>query len=384
MIEYGTDLMCSKFSEDIKMSKKVYSIRNDVLYVDVQINNKRCRFSTGKKASPSNIDWLCKNINQVIAEYEEAKNRPNVCRKDKNYLYDFAMESFERNMNSRREFTTMEYKAMFLNHIYPYFKGKVMEDIKPVDVAWWQSELVKKGLSAKRVRNVRVVLSFLYNEAIRLNLTCLTHNPCTLAGKIPKGNQRKDKIKPFNLDEVKMILSRADDEFKQMLTILFFTGLRTGEILALKWKDVDLENAKLSVERNLRRGTITLTKTENSDRLIDLIEPVVNAFEILKSRYKRHDEFIFTNSNNELFYDGSFFAKKFKNVVKKAGITGNRLFYWTRHSFASIMIAEKMNINWIAKMMGHSSAAITLEKYSRYVENKNDDLDIFSKKILVS
>ncbi|HEC2489148.1 TPA: site-specific integrase [Campylobacter jejuni] len=382
MLKYKTDLMCS--TEDIKMSKKVYSIRNDVLYVDVQINNKRYRFSTRKKASLSNIDWLCKNINQVIAEHEEVKNRPNVYRRGKNYLYDFAMESFERNANSRREFTTMEYKAMFFKHIYPYFKNKVMEDIKPVDIAWWQSELVRQGLSAKRVRNIRIVLSFLYNEAIRLNLTCLTHNPCALAGKIPTGKQKKDKIKPFNLDEVKRILSKAYDEFRQMLTILFFTGLRTGELLALKWKDIDLEKRKLSIERNLRRGIITLTKTENSDRIIDLMEPVVNAFEILKAKYKKHDEFIFVNSKNELHYDGSVFSKKFKRVVRKAGITGNRLFYWTRHSFASIMIAEKMNINWIAKMMGHSSAAITLEKYSRYVENGNDDLDIFSKKLLVS
>ncbi|QPM44648.1 tyrosine-type recombinase/integrase [Campylobacter hepaticus] len=366
------------------MSKKIYTVRNDILYVDVQLNNKRYRFSTGKKASLSNIDWLCKNINQVIIEHEELKSRPKFCEKNKNYLYDFAMQSFERNMNSRREFTTMEYKAMFLKHIYPYFKNKLMEDIKPVDIAWWQSELVNQGLSSKRVRNIRIVLSFLYNEAIRLNLTSLTHNPCTLAGKIPNANKRKDKIKPFNLDEVKRILSKSDEEFRQMLIILFFTGLRTGEILALKWSDLDLKNAKLCIERNLRRGKITLTKTENSDRVIDLMEPVINAFEFLKLNYKKHDEFIFVNSKNEIFYDGSFFAKKFKKIVRKAGITGNRLFYWTRHSFASIMIEAKMNINWIAKMMGHSSAAITLEKYSRYVESKNNDLDSFAKKILVS
>ncbi|MBM0636876.1 hypothetical protein LNU06_01710 [Campylobacter sp. VicNov18] len=169
MVKSKTDFMCSNFLEDVKMSKKIYTVRNDILYMDVQLNNKRYRFSTGKKASLSNIDWLCKNINQVIIEHEELKSRPKFCEKNKNYLYDFAMQSFERNMNSRREFTTMEYEAMFLKHIYPYFKNKLMEDIKPVDIAWWQSELVNQGLSSKRVRNIRIVLSFLYNEAIRLN-----------------------------------------------------------------------------------------------------------------------------------------------------------------------------------------------------------------------
>ncbi|MCC8349521.1 hypothetical protein LNU06_01715 [Campylobacter sp. VicNov18] len=52
-----------------------------------------------------------------------------------------------------------------------------------------------------------------------------------MTGKIPNANKRKDKIKPFNLDEVKRILSKSDEEFRQMLIILFFTGLRTGEIL---------------------------------------------------------------------------------------------------------------------------------------------------------
>jgi len=342
-------------------NKSGFFVRNNTIYVQGSVDGKFYRKSTGKKDTKANLAWVKKNAHDVLLNiigYAEEKSKEVV-------FEDFAYKSLEINAPNRKHSTNTDYLADLKLHILPYFKSWKLQEIKPSDVRGWQSKLHTKGLSGKRIKNVRTVFRGILQDAYIDEL--INENPFNRV-KSPK--VKKPEIRPFSLEEVQYLINEADGWFKNYLTLAFFTGMRIGELLGLKWEDINFKSGYMSIKRAVSEGYISTPKTENSIREIDIIEPVYNA---LKAQYKNtglQNSHVFLTSRREYFHDTKSIApNQWRPLLRRSGIDYRNL-YQTRHTFASIMLQQGEEVGWISQMMGHTDIHTTLTKYARFVPRR--------------
>lgn len=339
------------------------SVRNGIIYVQGYIDGVRHRKSTGKKDTKANLTWARKNAYDVLLKLTD-KQQMHV--REYNFQ-DFAYKSLELNSMDRKENTNADYLNIFKCHILPYFKNWELQDIRALDLKQWQMSLLKKGLSGKRVKNIRSVFQFILKDAYQDEL--IDKNPFDLV-KPPK--VIKKEVVPFSLHEIEILIQNAEGWFKHYLTIAFFTGLRTGEMIGLKWCDIDFEKDIIKVQRAISKGVIGSPKTESSKREVFISRPVKEALKEQFLLTGLRNDFVFLTQHHRHFktaYNITVF--QWKPLLEESKLE-YRVLYQTRHTFASLMLQQKEDIAWISKMMGHTNIHTTLIKYARYIPIENE------------
>lgn len=168
------------------------------------------------------------------------------------------------------------------------------------------------------------------------------------------------------------------------ILICLFTGLRLGELVALKWQSVDLKNKIIYIEKavstisqNHKIFTIEDTpKTTSSIRVIPISKQL---FEILKElKQNISSEYVVCSHNNKKLQPRAY-QKSFENLLKKLKIK-HYGFHSLRHTFATRLLENKVDIKTISELMGHSSPTITLNRYVHTnLQNKRKAMEIFNK-----
>lgn len=228
----------------------------------------------------------------------------------------------------------------------------------------WQQNLVDQGLSDKRVNNIRSVFNFILEEARKNEL--IDKNYFSL---IDREKESKVEVNPFSMEEVQLILSKATGWEKDFIQFSFFTGLRTGEAIALSWDDINFASNTITIRKGVRKGVLGSTKTDEI-RTIDLLPPAKEALLNMKQRTFLRSSFIFLSPTGSHFYDGSIIRNGvWKNALKLSGLDYRSL-YTTRHTFASIMISEGEDISWVSNMLGHADLQITLKRYAKFIKTE--------------
>ena len=177
---------------------------------------------------------------------------------------------------------------------------------------------------------------------------------------------------------IKFILDNASGWFKNFLGIAFFTGMRTGEILALEWKDINLADGTISINKTQTMGLNKRPKSKSSVREIDILSQC----EIFLKNQQRINGLglnLFVSTKHKTggkIYGSCSLVYRWKNLLKKCNLPYRNI-YQTRHSFASNMLSNKEDMFWISKMLGHKSMNVTLERYSKYVKNNRDKKTTF-------
>ncbi|GAA9190833.1 hypothetical protein BTM359_11240 [Helicobacter pylori] len=193
-----------------------------------------------------------------------------------------------------------------------------------------------------------------------------------------KNAQEGEKIEPFSLNEIKAILHHAPTlRLKAFLVMAFFTGLRTGEQLALLWSDIDFTNKKINIDKSLNLlGAITSPKNKPSIREVDLLEPVEKILKELKANEPDHKKMIFLNIPKRT----QEFQKAFNALLKALNLK-NRKLYTTRHTFASLMLSQGEEAMWVSKTLGHKDLNTTYKTYSHYIPKQDRERAKFLKEI---
>lgn len=334
-----------------------YKIRGNKIYVFGTVQGKFYRLSTGKEATQLNIKWIAKNHRDVLLKLID-KDKP----KKTMLLSEYGTKSLEANAYSRKASTQKGYASMFSKHIIPYFKHFSINEIMPSDIKSFQSKLLK-SLDPKTVKNIRIVLSTILNDAVMDKL--IDQNPIEFV-KPPRAKIKED-ITPFVLSEVKAIIKSSDEWMRSFVTVAFFTGMRTGELLALKWEDINFNSKKIHVRRAIHQGVEDTTKSGN-DRIIDMLQPVEYA---LKEKFKDNGlayGYIFTNRLGKPYTEsGQIIKSKWKPTLKRCAISYRNL-YNTRHTFATLMLLNNEDVLWVSKMLGHSDVSTTMRYYVKFME----------------
>ncbi|WP_367691040.1 tyrosine-type recombinase/integrase [Helicobacter pylori] len=194
-----------------------------------------------------------------------------------------------------------------------------------------------------------------------------------------KNAQEAKAIDPFSLEEVKWLIENAPSlRLKAFLAVAFFTGMRTGEQLALLWDDIDFNQKTITINKSLNElGQITSPKNKPSIREIDLLEPVEKILKELKESKPENKKFVFIDMPKR----SSIFQRHFKKLLKALNLKDRKL-YTTRHTFASLMLSQGEEAMWISQTLGHKDLNTTYSTYSHYIPKQDKERAKFLKGVL--
>jgi len=199
-------------------------------------------------------------------------------------------------------------------------------------------------------------------------------NPAT---RLKMTKHQKPPPDPLTANEAGQILewirTKLEPSWHNYFSLAFWTGLRTSELVALQWGDIDWRNETLRVQRAKVRGEIKGTKT-NEIRDVELNSHAMAALTRQKTETFLEDGFIFKHpATGEPINDDKPPRLVWTAALKKLGIR-HRSAYQTRHTFATLNIMAGANPMWVAHQMGHSNMKMTLERYARWIpaQNRNE------------
>ena len=340
-----------------KQSKIAY------LWVDFNFQGKRHRKSLNLEDTPKNRK-LAKNI--IIPQIQVKLNSGKFFETENKVptFNEYKVESFAMNAGARRESTQCDYELNYNNHIAACFGERKIDSLKVSELKKWQSDLLAK-LKPRTVRNIRSVLSSIYMDAFRDEI--IINNPLKLV-KVPPIEDAD--IMPFSEDEMFHILNNAKGQYRNFFALAFFTGMRSGEMVGLRWDDINFTRGEINISRGIRMGRVASTKTTSSKRVIDIIDVLMPYLKEQK-KLTGDSEYVFVNKDGDHLYDIKRIRNThWKKTLKKCGLK-YRPIYHTRHTFATVMLENGEDVLWVSHMLGHKNANITLSTYARYIKRNN-------------
>ena len=299
-------------------------------------NKERMRFSTGIVSTPRALQRVEREKFSLGIQYYLENN---TIKDDVIFFKDLALLSIQEDSHNRTVSTQKEYISIYTREISPVFDDMRINDIKPSHIKVWQKNLLTK-LSLSRARYIKYhrVLNFIFKyafmeEYINKNVMDLVEIKSNLfiESTVDKSKQYDTK------DEIKLMLDNAQGWFRVFLTILFSTGMRTGEAISLKFEDFDYENNTIHLCRSRRNGVTSnrlKTQSHATIRMSNMLKGVLQTYQSLSDT----NEYLFTNlKTKKLFWgSGSIVKTYFKPLLKKLGIE-YKLLYSTRSSYASLL-----------------------------------------------
>ena len=266
------------------------------------------------------------------------------------------------------------YRGYIDNHIRPNIGDIPLEKLTALDIQKLCKKLLTKGrvdrleakgqpkgLSAKTVRNIHQILSSALKLAQEQRI--ILANPAERCA-LPKVEHREMKTLP--VEQLQSFLREARESgVFELYYLELATGLRRGELLGLKWEDIDLQKGDLRVKRQISRinGEVVEAplKTKNAYRTLPLAEDTVD---ILKEQRKKvgSSPWVFPSPNGGPISPDSV-LHMLHRVLKRAGLPRVR-FHDLRHTFATLALQNGVDIKTVSGMLGHFSAGFTLDTYA--------------------
>lgn len=296
--------------------------------------------------------------------------------KDINMPFKDFVELYFEDMGHRLKQSTIQSKKCIVNlKITPFFSNMPLSQIQPADIRKWQNELMtyeKNGsnYSDTYLRAINNQLTSIFNYATRYYN--LKDNPCRKAGTI--GKSKAEEMEFWTKQEFDTFISGISNKPMSYTAymLLYYTGIRIGELMALTKQDIDLKNQTITVNKSYQRlngkDIITSPKTPKSNRIIT-IPPFL--CDILRN----HILSIYDLQDNQRLFPFSkqFLRHEMKRGCKKTGVKQIRL-HDLRHSHASLLIEFGFSPLLIAERLGHEKVETTLNTYSHLYPNKQNEI----------
>ena len=266
-------------------------------------------------------------------------------------------------------------------HLIPALGRKKLKTLGAADVAGFYRSRLDSGCSAASVRKMHETLHKALKQAVRWGY--MTKNP---ADDVDTPRVHTEEVHPLTRDEARRFLKVVrGDRLEALYVVALHTGLRQGELLALRWEDVDIEEKTLRVRRTITKdgGKLLIgpTKTAKGRRTVKLTR---DAAEALREHLSRQLEeidglgdlfedngFVFCTAKGTLINPSNLRKRSFAPLLVRAGLP-HMTFHQLRHTAATILLLKNVNPKIVSEMLGHASIAITLDTYSHVLPNMQD------------
>ncbi|MBP2660017.1 MAG: integrase family protein [Firmicutes bacterium] len=305
-----------------------------------------------------------------------------------------------------------KYESCLNNYIRPTIGHVGITKIKAPDIQRVFNDMLasggkaKNGLSTSTVRATRRYLSMAFNKAVQVGILARNIVKVTDAPRLVK-----EEIRPLTEEQATILLKTAKEgeyfywgvkqrrksssgnEYHKamaymVISLALSTGMRLGEVFGLKWKDIDFANNTLNVQRALvssnTKGMIFEDpKTKGSKRRIPVTVSVKKALERYQKKQECFADFLgdkFDNEENLLFTNlwgkpvdtSNFTSRYFKKMLMQAQLDREFSFHDLRHTHATLLLRQGINIKVISERLGHSTVAMTLDTYSHLMPDMQE------------
>ena len=260
------------------------------------------------------------------------------------------------------------YETALDRHLFPRIGDRRIATIDEDVIARIISELHVQGLSGWTIRGILVPLGRVLTYAARRKL--IPDNPLRRLDRSERPRVVRREMRLLRPDEIDALLRAAPAGYRPILATAIFTGLRQGELLGLLWPDIDFENAVVHVRRQLdRSGIHTEPKTPQALRTVVLMPSLAALLREHKSNATHNGagDPVFATSTGHPIHFRNLTRRGLGVAIQKAGLDQEgepRLrFHDLRHCFASLLIAQGLNIVFVSRQLGHASPSFTLDVY---------------------
>lgn len=282
-----------------------------------------------------------------------------------------------------KESTMAAYELILDSHIMKEFNGRAITSINNTDIQLFVNKKIDSGLAEKTCRDILVVFKMVLNYAFKKGYCNLIIFDIVFPPK-----RKITKIEVFSKEEENKIIKYAISNFtfKNLgILICLYSGMRIGEICALKWEDIDIDKKIITVSKTLQRIysrekktkiIIDSAKTINSNREIPLADTL---FKIIKPLYKIINKDYYVITNSPKYTEPRTYRKYYLELLNTINVRKLK-FHGLRHTFATRCIEVKVDYKTLSVILGHSNISITLNLYVHPdYEQKKKCIDKMSK-----
>jgi len=267
----------------------------------------------------------------------------------------------------------------------------------------WKTSIEEKKLALKSRQHAYGILRAMLNYAVKMEY--INKNHLTTLGTFKDSNFVKPKMKFYTAEDFKKFISVAKQyaeehekkhknlsewEYYVFFNILFYTGLRKGECHGLRWSDIDFENSLLSVERSIMQklkggDTISPPKTKSSIRTLQMPKPLIDILKTHKERKKQLRSFgeddLICGNDERCLRDGTIQSRN-ATFAELAELERIRIHDF-RHSHVSVLANARINIQEIARRLGHAKIEETLNTYSHlYAKEEEKAVEVLNEIVI--
>jgi integrase len=279
------------------------------------------------------------------------------------------------------------------SHLVPFFGSRDLRDLREADLLDYIRAKLDAGHAPKTIRNALGILRRVLNLLERDGR--IARNPATRSGELMRRVDRSVATETHTVDtwspeEVSTLLQVAlehEPQFQPALATLFYAGLRRGELLGLKWEDVDFDRRRIHVRRAYVKGQITTPKSGRG-RYVMMAPPLASLLlDVLATRSRQMLAYVWAEVPEWVFpsrtggpLDQDNFDRTWRRLRRRAqkrGVRPLRL-HCTRHTWASLALASGKSVRWVADQLGHADPAMTLRVYAHLIPGEETDLSFLN------
>ncbi len=285
---------------------------------------------------------------------------------------EVAREWLELKKMNIRSSTLSVYAGHLRNH-FSEFNHRYINRINTKDIETFINQRLRDDMNLNTLKKILVSLGQIFSLAVKRGYC--SRNPVTDADK-PRGQGTKEqkKLHTMTKDQINTFLNYVKDQkYKALFTLAVFSGARQGELLGLKWSDIDWVNNQIHFQRTYNNGEFFDTKTKGSNRKIDIGPTTMRILKEWKLACPPCElDLVFPNNAGKPLNHNNMVNRFFKPALQAAGLHQIR-FHDLRHTYASLLLDQGENIKYIQTQLGHANPTVTLNVYAHLMKPVNQE-----------
>ena len=354
-----------------------------------------------------------KALEKFVVEFEAQVKEGRLLSGEKLTLKRFAEVWLNDYAEKQYEATTLEYTRGILDKIIlPAIGHLKLSEIQPLHLSRLYDKLVEEGYKPSSIKRYHNIISSMLSNAVYWQI--IYDNPCKRV-KPPKEERRKD-VKHFTLEETQAFLEYIEEPYTvkhggrgekaKMLTdirkeplqlkvfynLAVYGGFRRGEMLALKWEDINFEQNTVEVNKSLAKTKtdgviIKATKNKTSDRIVTLPRACMKMLKQLQIEQLERklsmgsawqgENNIFTQDNGS-YMDIATPSQSFKRIINRYNSTHEDKLpiisvHGLRHTSATLLIAQKNDMKTVSSRLGHADVSTTMDIYAHALKKRDEE-----------
>lgn len=258
--------------------------------------------------------------------------------------------------------TYVGYERAVRNVLRPPFGATLLRDLTRSQIRAW---IGQQTSTAKRINNVLTPLRQMLAEAVSEGI--IAADPMHGVSVKRKG-PREDDIDPFTPDECASILAECAAQFRNLIRFALWTGMRTSELIALRWQHIDFTKGLILVREAVVGGELKGPKTSAGRRAIKMLPPAREALQAQREHTQLAGAHVFHDPRTGAPWVGDKQIREWhwRATLQRAGVR-YRYPYQTRHTYASTLLSAGENPVWVASQMGHKDWVMIVRTYGRWI-----------------